>query len=65
MGALFNGIAMDDEPSDAQLRAYYDGHLDDYQLPARVSVEVVAWGKEPSEADELEIKQLALDVRKE
>ncbi|HPF35897.1 MAG TPA: peptidylprolyl isomerase [Candidatus Krumholzibacteria bacterium] len=65
MGALFSDIAMDDEPSETQLRAYYDGHQDEYQLPARVSVEIVAWGKEPSEADELEIKQLALDVRKE
>lgn len=65
VGALFADITLEGEPSDAQLQAYYSSHLEEFEQPARAVTEVVAWGKNPSEADELEVKQLALEVRQE
>lgn len=65
VGALFSDITVEGEPEESRIQAYYDANLDEFQQPERVSVEVVAWGKDPSEADELAVKELALEVRQE
>jgi parvulin-like peptidyl-prolyl isomerase len=65
VGVNFSDITLEDEASPERLRAYYDAHLDEFEEPEKVVVELVAFPKEASEADDQEILDLALEVRQE
>ena len=65
LGVTFSDLTIEGDPSPEEIQAYYSSHLDEFEQPATALVELVAFGKEASETDDLEIKQLAFEVRQE
>lgn len=64
-GVLYTDIKDGYTPTEAEIKAWYDSHPDDFQQPAKASCEVVRFAKEPSEADYAEILQLMNEIREE
>ncbi len=65
VGVPFSDLTLDTEPTQAQIQSYYNSHLDDFAQPEMAIVEIVAFGKDASEQDDLEIKELAIEVRQD
>ena len=53
------------ELTEREIRAYYEEHQDDFQIPAQVEVRYVALTKVPLREDTLEVLALAEEVRSE
>lgn len=51
MGVLYSDLESDYSPTDEEMQAYYQSHLDDFQRQEKVEAEVVRWAKEASESD--------------
>ncbi len=65
MGVLFSDLGVEYEPEDAEIQAYFNSHLDDYQVGSRAECQVVRFENLPSDADVLEIKTEMQEIRQE
>ncbi len=65
MGVVFADLAEDFEPTEEEITAWYNGHPDDYQAPAKAQVKAVRFAKLPSDADKQEIRNFILEIREE
>ena len=65
LGVNFSDITLDGDAAPERLRAYYDAHPDEFEEPEKVVAEVVAFAKTSSDADDQEIRDLAVEVRQE
>ena len=65
MGALTSDMPPAPEPTEAQIGSWYQQNRGRFQRPARVKVSYVSWPKQPGEGDKAEVRQLALDVKRE
>ncbi len=63
VGVPYDGIELESEPSDQEVAAWYDSHAGLYWQPERARVSVASWAKEPSERDEQEVRDLALEIK--
>ncbi len=67
--AEFMGISFSDleasAPSDSEITAYYNNHLDDFQGEAKVACSFVRFPKEPSAADYADVRSYIQDIRTE
>jgi len=65
IGVLFKSVTIEEEPTEEEIAAYYAEHEDEFFEPEKVAVQLVTFPKEPSELDDSEIRELALEVRQE
>jgi hypothetical protein len=65
MGALTTDLPAGSEPTEMEIASLYQATRGRYDRPARVSLTFVTWPKQPSEGDKAEVRQLALDVKRE
>ncbi len=65
MGVQLTDLPAGPAPTDAELTAWYEAHRGQFQRPERAKVSYVTWPKKPSASDKAEVRQLALDVKKE
>lgn len=64
-GVLYTDLKDGYTPAEAEIKAWYDAHPDDFQRPAKASCEVVRFAKDPSDADYAEILQMMNEIREE
>jgi len=50
------------KPTDDEMKAYYDEHREDYKIPAKATLDMVTFDKEPSENDWARVKYLIDDI---
>ncbi len=65
MGALTADLPAGPEPTEAEIASLYQETRGRYDRPARARLTFVTWPKQPSEGDKAEVRQLALDVKRE
>ncbi|MHB8080394.1 MAG: peptidylprolyl isomerase [Candidatus Krumholzibacteriia bacterium] len=65
MGVLTADLPPPPEPTEQEIATLYQETRGRYELPARVKLTYVSWPKVPSEGDKAEVRQLALDVKRE
>ncbi len=65
VGVLFGDMTLESQPSDEAIAAYYAENTDEFNEPAKVSVNIVTFPKEPSDLDDADVKALAVEVRQE
>ncbi|MBU0743212.1 peptidylprolyl isomerase [bacterium] len=65
VAVLFKDLTIDEQPTAEEIAAYYAEHESDFIEPEKVSVQLVTFLKDPSELDDSEVRELALEVRQE
>ncbi len=65
MGVLLADLPAAPTPTEEAIRAYYEDNRGRFERPARARVRFVSWPKEPGEGDRAEVRQLALDIKRE
>ena len=65
VGALYADITVEDDPTEAEVAAYYAEHTDEFFQPEKAVVALVTFPKEPSEIDHADVRELAVEVRQE
>jgi len=65
VGVLYNSVTVEEEPTEAEIAAYYAAHEDEFFEPEKVSVQMVRFPKEPSDLDDSDVRELAVEVRQE
>jgi peptidyl-prolyl cis-trans isomerase D len=65
MGVPFDAVKDAWEPSDAEVKKYYDEHPGDFQRAAEAQCKVAAWRRVASPVDYDEVRKLAADVKAE
>lgn len=63
MGVALQDVARDDEPTDAEIQAYYEDNPGTYHQPARGLAKVAAWEFTPAPLDFDDVRDLALDIK--
>jgi peptidyl-prolyl cis-trans isomerase D len=65
MGVVYAQQTDVPEPTDDEVQAWYESHLDEYAQDERRSCQVVRFAKEAAEADWTEIEQFMQEIRQE
>jgi len=65
MGVALSSVEDEWEPSDEEIQAYYEAHPGEFFRGPQAEAEVAAWQLEASETDQQEVRNLALDVKRE
>jgi len=65
MGVQLADLPAGAEPGDTDVSAWYEAHRGQFQRAQRVKVSYVSWPKKASDSDKAEVRQLALDVKRD
>jgi len=65
MGAALADLLPDWEPTDAEIQAHYEAHPGDYWQAPQATARVVAWEVAPAPSDYEEVRDLALEIKRE
>lgn len=63
VGVLYNDLEDVGEPTEEEIRAHYDAHLEDYQEGVRGQCKIVRFAKEAADADWQEVRDFILELR--
>ncbi len=65
MGVLFTDVGAGYEPTEAELKAWYDSHQDDYQAEVQGQAKVVQFAKKASDTDTADVLSFMQEIRED